>query len=710
MLDRWIALVIRRRVVVVTAWLALVVLGLAGASGLSALLTNALDVPGTGSSRAQALLDERFGERPDGTFVVVFPDGRDTGRARAKEAAGRQLAAAADVVPGGRPGTLRSGGGILYGELRTALSLPDAKRFTVPIREALRAAGARDALVTGQPAIQHDVDPEFTADLHRGEAVAIPIALAVLLLVLGPSLAVLLPFVFATATVSVTLGLISLVARAVDTGTYVVNLVELIGLGLAIDYALLVVHRFREELGGPGTVDAAVARTMATAGRAVVVSGLAVGTGLALLCLVPVPFLRAMGLGGLVVALVSVAAALTLLPAMLSLLGRTGVARLGGRPAAAPSAAWARLARGVMRRPVAVLVAGALVLGGMAVPTLWMHVAPGAIADLPGSSESLRGFERVSRAVGQGVATPTEIVLATGAPGSARSGPVRAAVSRLVGALARDPEVAVVASGRKDPYVDPRATATRIVVSARHAYGSAETAALVRRIRDVHVPAARLPAATVAVVGGAPAQSVDFVARAYGALPWLVLAVLGATAIGLARAFRSLLLPVKAVVLDLVSVAAVYGALVVVFQWGVGAGLLGLHRVDAIEAWVPIFLFAVLFGVSMDYEVFLVSRMREAWDAGAANELAVVRGLERSGRIVTAAALVMVAAFSGFVAGRVPGLEQLGVGLVIGVLLDATLVRALLVPATMAVLGRWNWWLPDGAARVLRVPPSPLRR
>jgi RND superfamily putative drug exporter len=201
---------------------------------------------------------------------------------------------------------------------------------------------------------------------------------------------------------------------------------------------------------------------------------------------------------------------------------------------------------------------------------------------------------------------------------------------------------------------------------------------------------------------------VDFIDRSYAVFPWLVLAVLVLTYLLLMRAFRSLILPLKAVLLNLLSVGASYGALVVVFKWGLGSDLWGLYQFDQVEAWIPIFLFAMLFGLSMDYEVFLVSRMREAWDESRDNTRAVVEGLERTGRIVTAAAIVMVAAFSGFIAGRVVGLQEFGFGLAIAIFVDATVVRALLVPSLMALFGRWNWWLPPKVARVVRVPPSPL--
>ncbi|HZQ02976.1 MAG TPA: MMPL family transporter, partial [Gaiellaceae bacterium] len=230
---------------------------------------------------------------------------------------------------------------------------------------------------------------------------------------------------------------------------------------------------------------------------------------------------------------------------------------------------------------------------------------------------------------------------------------------------------------------------------------------LVHRLRDRYVPAAGFEGSTTVLVTGAPAFGVDFIDTAYAAFPWLVLAVLVLSYLLLLRAFRSVVLPLKAVIMNVLSVAATYGVLVLVFQHGVHS-VLGLQPSSQIEAWIPIFLFAMLFGLSMDYEVFLVTRMREAWDENGDNVTAVAHGLERTGRIITAAAVVMCAAFSGFIAGRIVGLQEFGFGLAVAVFVDATIVRSLLVPSAMAILGRWNWWLPAGLARVVRVPPSAL--
>ncbi len=291
-------------------------------------------------------------------------------------------------------------------------------------------------------------------------------------------------------------------------------------------------------------------------------------------------------------------------------------------------------------------------------------------------------------------------------PGQA---PDRAAIVRLVNALAPDREVQAVAYGKRSPYVDASGRHARVIVVGLHDYGSPETRSLVKRIRQDIVPAARFPAGTVVVAGGPPPQGVDFVTRSYDAFPWLVLAVLLVTFVMLMRAFRSLVLPLQAVLLNLLSVAAAYGLLTLVVEHGVGARLLGIEQSGAVEAWVPIVLFALLFGLSMDYEVFIVMPMREAWDGGADRATAVTQGLVRTGRIVTAAAAIMVAVFSGFVAGRVPGLQQFGLGLALGVLIDATLVRLMLVPSLVYLGGRRSWWLPGvGRTARPRVAVAPL--
>ena len=711
--EPWTRGVLRFRVPILICWLAVVVVGAIAAARLSPLLSNSFAVPGTDSERARAILARHFDERTDGAFTVVVDAHAGL------PALQRRLDAAARAVPSGHAAKLVSSGGVTWGEVDTTLDLQHAKAYTAALRRAL--AGSPRAYVTGQPAIQHDLDPILGSDLARGEAIALPVALLVLVAVLGLSFAVLVPFAFAAATVLSTLAVVYGLAHAILMVSYVTNLVALIGVGLAVDYSLLIVMRFREELARGGTVDDAVVRTMGTAGRSALFSGASVAIGLFLLVLMPVPFIRSLGIGGFLVPVAAIAATLTLQPALLSLLGRGGTRRapvarvlrdrLGVRLPVLPgtidleSGFWARLSRAIMRRPRTVLALAAAPLVAAACLAAFMHVTPGSLAALPGRPESVQGLTLLRHAVGAGAVSPTEIVVDGGSPGGARTAAAHAAVVRLAHELTADPEVLLVAIGRAKPYVDAGGRYARVLVTGRHEYGAPAEQKLVRRIRRALVPGARFPAAARVYVGGGPAQGVDYLSRSYGLFPWLVLAVLALTYLVLLRAFGSVVLPLKAVVLNVLSVAATYGGLVVLFQWGVGADAFGLYRVPEIEGWIPIFLFAMLFGLSMDYEVFLVTRMRESWDHVPDNARAVAHGLERTGRVVTAAAIIMVAAFSGFIAGSVAGLQEFGAGLALAVFLDATIVRALLVPSLMAILGRWNWWVPWGEGRAVR--PSP---
>jgi uncharacterized membrane protein YdfJ with MMPL/SSD domain len=701
--ERWTRAVLRHRSLVVAVWALVVVAGVFASARLPGLSSNTFSVPGTDSERAQVILEHSFGERSDGTFNVAFPVGRPSDKAVQREAE-RRLAEAARAIPGGSASDIRTARGLIYGQITTTLPLQEAKGYTDGVRRALRASGGPAALVTGAPALQHDLDPIVSSDLRRAELIALPIALAVLVALLGFSAAVLIPFLFAAATIAGALAAVYALAHAMAMATYVTNLIVLIGLGLAIDYSLLVVHRYRVELPESDSREEAVARTMATAGRAVAFSGLAVAIGLSALLFVPVPFIRSLGMGGLLVPLVSLVGVATLQPVLLAALGGSG------SPATAPAEGWRwhGLARVVTGRPRLVLSLGLAILVPAAVAATTLDVTPGSISSIPGRSESVRGFELLRKRLGPGIVAPTQVLIDTGRPGGARTPAARAAIRRLVDATAPDREVQAVAYGKRKPYVDSSGRYANVVVVGLHDYGAPETRRLVVRLRNDLIPGAGLPAGTVVVAGGAPAQGVDFVNRSYDAFPWLVLAVLLVTFVTLAYAFRSLVLPLQAVLLNLLSVAAAYGLLALVVQHGVGAGLLGIEQSDAVEAWVPIVLFALLFGLSMDYEVFIVAPMREARDAGDDTGRAVRHGLVRTGRIVTAAALIMVAVFSGFVAGRVPGLQQFGLGLALGILLDATIVRMLLVPALIVLTGRANWWLPTWAARLLRRSPSPL--
>jgi len=721
-MARWTRFVLRFRWPILAVWLVVLLAGGLATSKLTPLLSNTFTVPGTDSERARTILQEHFGDRSDGEFLVIYKIRNGSAGVRLKLE--RSIRRAAGVVPGGKATALRdAAGGVVYGSILSRLNLADAKGYTDDILKRLQAPPGVDGYVSGQAAIQDELDPIFNEDLKKGESIAIPIALLVLLAVFGLSLAATIPCLFAAATITGTLGIVFIFAHYMTMATYVTNLVQLIGLGIAIDYSLLIVYRFREELEAGGSRDDAILRTMATAGRAVIFSGATVAIGLALLLFMPLPFMRSMGVGGFLIPLVSIAAAATLQPALLSLYGRRGTRRL---PVAdwlrsrlhlrLPHLAgtdvehgfWARLARSIMRRPLVFFAVGASLLVAAATPVYALELTPGSAQGIPQTPQSVRGLNVLRDAVGPGALSPSQIVIDAGESRSVRSPGIQAAVQRVRARLEADREVAFVQSGLTGRYVDSSGRYEQIIVAGKHEYGDEPSQSFVHRLRDEIIPSAGFPEGVRVLAGGGPPQGVDFLTRSYDAFPWLVLGVLVLTYLLLMRAFRSVVLPLKAVLLNLLSVAASYGMLVVFFKWGVGDALAGLYQFPQIEGWIPIFLFAMLFGLSMDYEVFLVSRMRETWDEEHDNVRAVSYGLERTGTIVTAAAIVMVAAFSGFVAGSVVGLQQFGLGLAVAIFVDATIVRALLVPSLMAVFGRWNWWLPARVARIVRVRPSPL--
>jgi RND superfamily putative drug exporter len=725
-LTRLTRTVVRFRWIVLGVWLVVLLAGGYSSSRLSALLSNTFTVPGTDSERARTILQHNFGDRSDGEFLVVFkvPSSSDTALKARLESA---LTGAAKVVPGATATPLAPAGGhILYGSVLSQLTIAKAKGYTAPLLTKLRETPGATVYVTGQAAIQHDLDPIFSKDLKKGESIALPIALLVLLAVFGLSFAVAIPFIFAACTIMGTLGLVYIAAQHLSMATYVTNLVQLIGLGIAIDYSLLIVYRFREELARGGSKDDAILRTMETAGRAVVFSGAAVALGLAVLLFMPLPFMRSMGVGGFLIPIVSIIAAVTLQPALLSLFGRRGTARW---PAAAflrdrlhvplphlpgtvdvDKGFWSRLAREIMASPGWFFALGTMILVVLAVPAIWLALTPGSAEGIPRSPQSVQGFDLLKKAVGAGALSPTQIVIDAGPGGNVIAPTTQQALINMRTLLDVDKEVAAV---QYEPnlgtrYNDKTGRYAVVVVSGKHEYGTPQAQAFVHRLRGEIIPGAGFPDGVTVIAGGGPPQGVDFLSKAYGVFPWVVLVVLVLTYLLLLRAFRSWVLPLKAVLLNLLSVAAAYGVLVLTFRWGAGRDLLGLYQIQQVEGWIPIFLFAMLFGLSMDYEVFLVSRMRESWDHVPDNGRAVAHGLERTGRIVTAAAIIMVAAFSGFMVGSIVGLQEFGLGLAVAILLDVTLVRMVLVPSLMALLGRYNWWLPAGVARVFRVKPSPL--
>jgi len=598
---------------------------------------------------------------------------------------------AARLLPGGQlAGTERLPSGAAA-FVRTSLDESHAEQATSTLRRAL----GPDVLVTGEAAVQHDVAPALANALRIGELyLAVPAALLILMLVFGSGFA-LLPFLFAAFTIAPALGIAWAFAHVLQLSDYLLNMVMMIGLGIAIDYSLLVVNRYRDERRNGRDHAEAVQVTMTHAGRTIVFSGLVVSLGLALMLLLPVPFLRGFGVGGLLVPAVSIVCALTLLPVLMLALGeRLEALRLlprafAERRHAAETRLWTAHAGWVMDRAKVIAPLVAMLLVVAALPLIGIRVGPGSTGSLPQSLPSVHGLLALQKAGSRFSADPTTIVV---------RGATRTAVGRLDRLLRAEPLVTGVSSAQPDA----SGRWLRIEVSSRPDPASPQAQSFANRLRDKLIPAAHFPGSALVLAGGGAAYAADFVSRTLGPFPWLVLGVLGLTYLVLVRAFRSLLLPLKAITLNFLTVAAATGLMIAVFEWGWGSWA-GLLPVEQIEGWIPVFMFTLLFGLSMDYEVFLVSRMREAWEATRSNHRAVTHGLASTGRVVTAAGLIMASTFSGLMFGSIPTMQQLGFGLAIAILIDITLVRGLLLPSTMALAGRWNWYLPRWAARAFLI-------
>jgi putative drug exporter of the RND superfamily len=703
---------IRFRWAVLGAWIVILVTAGIASSGLPDLLTNRFVLPGAESEKAGEILEENFGQKPEGAFSIVVQGGPDSAQMLVEPTRAAATRAAGELPTGAVVDVQAVSDSVVTARIASELQPADAKGHTKAMREAAGEIPGARLYVTGQSAIESDLEPVQNQDLKVGELyIAIPVALAILVFVFG-TLAFLLPFALAAFAIPVTLGLVWIFANFMTLSTYLTNMVALIGLGIAIDYSLLIVYRFREERKSGRVKEDAVARTMDTAGRAVVFSGTAVAIGLALMLFMPLPFMRGFGLAGLLIPLVSVLAAVTLLPVLLywfeDRLDRVRLIprRVIERREDNEHSFWARLAGAIMRRPFVFALGTTALLLALTTPLATLQLGPGSNEGVPQRLESVQGLNVLAGAIGEGAISPTELVIDTGRAGGAADPAIQASKERLATLLRTDREVTnVVADGPQT--VDPSGRYLHVQAVGRHEYGLPQAQEFVDRLRDEIIPAAGFPDGVEVLAGGGPAFGVDFLDMTYGAFPWLVLAVLLLTYFLLVRAFRSLLLPLKAIILNLLSIGAAYGILVLTFKLGAGEPF-GLTQFDQIEGWIPVFLFAMLFGLSMDYEVFLVSRMREEWDARRDNAAAVTQGLAKTGRLVTAAGLIMFAAFMGFVAGSIIGLQQFGLGLAVAILIDVTIIRALLVPSAMKIFGRWNWWLPESVAKVFRVEPSPL--
>ncbi len=570
----------------------------------------------------------------------------------------------------------------------------DADEGIVDVLDEVKTADsdpAFDVAVTGEFTIDHDFNELASHDLEKGELqIGLPAALVVLLLVFGAVVAAVVPMGIAIGSIIVAIALSAVVGQAVTLSFFIVNMVTAMGLALGIDYSLFVLSRYREERHkGLEKTDAIIA-SGATASKAVLFSGSSFVVALCGLLLVPDTILRSLAFGAILVGIVTVVAALTLLPAILALLGdKVNALRLPyfGRDQAAESPFWARAVRVVVRRPATALVLSVLVLLVLAAPVLDLRTGNAGVSSLPDRTFSKAGFEALERSFpGTASADPAQVVVG----GDVNSAEAAAALTEFEAALQADPDYGPPTT---DVSADGDVAVVSIPISGDP--NSEQARLAVEQLRTDLVPSALEGTDLTGYVGGATAENIDYTDLINKWLPLVLAFVLGVSLILLTVLFRSVVLAGTAVLLNLLSVGAAYGLLVMVFQKGYGTGFFGFQQVERVEAWVPVFLFSVLFALSMDYHVFLVTRIRERYVQSGDTVDAVVHGIAATGRIITGAALIIVAVFAGFAAGDLVMFQQMGFGVGIALLLDATIIRMLVVPSAMTVLGRWNWYLPS---------------
>lgn len=595
---------------------------------------------------------------------------------------------------------------LVSGDGQTALipvAIADATDAIVTDLREVAAGGAGDGFtvqVAGQATLSSDFTKIAEEDLRKGESIGIGVALIVLVVVFAAIVAAIVPIVMAIFAIIVALGLVSIIGQIVQFNLFVENIVTMIGLAVGIDYSLFIVSRYREERKKGFDKLGAIGAAGATANRAVFFSGMTVVLALVGMFIIPSTIFRSLATGAILVTIASIAASMTLLPAILALLGdRINWPRLSKRAKVdsgpdPKGGFWDRLTRGVMTHPVAFLLASILVLGGLGSFYFQMHRGTSQnVSTLPDGVESKGAFVTLQREFNAGGTTdPVQIIV----QGDVTSPDIQAAVAKLRDEIEQD----VTFAGRTTVTPAPDGSALMVQAFFKGDPSSDPAFAGIKSLRDSLVPRAfdGVAGATV-LVGGNTAFFTDFLTVA-DQYQWIVLAfVLGLSFILLTIVFRSIVLPIKAILMNLLSVGAAYGAVTLVFQKGVGIGLFNaigfnFHKTPSIEAWLPLFLFSILFGLSMDYHVFLLSRIREEYDKTHDNTEAVAYGLRTTAGIITGAALIMVAVFTGFASGRLGPLQQMGFGLAVAVFMDATIVRTLLVPAGMRLLGDRNWYLP----------------
>jgi RND superfamily putative drug exporter len=713
-------LVLRRRRAIVFVWIALTLLGAYAANAVSSRWLEQFSIPGYSAYEANQRTLKTFGTGENAPLVAVFTSPGDVTKATGIRDA---IAAAAKKNPGSRVSSYFSTGSNAYvsRDRHTTfaeLYPPGNQGFNgnVNIKGARKAldqatpAGVK-VYLTGRDPLQQESSGGSNGPSILVEAMIGGLgALVILLFVFGTLPAVLMPIGIAIASILNTFTLIWLLTYITPVSLIVQFLVALVGLGVAIDYSLLMIFRFREELANGEDVDTALVETMRHAGRSVIVSGSTVAIGLLSMVILPIPVIRSIGIGGMLIPAVSVLTSITLLPALLAMLGPK-INRLRVMPKRIVERQdpmhgfWHRWASIVTRRPLPVALMGLAIVAVLLVPGLQINPAEAQLKDYPGSGDAISGRQALTRAgISPGVMKPY-VVLAENAPTT-----TDVTVAQRLG---REPGIA----GAVAPNEWRRGNSSLIEAFPITDSASKASSGTISRLQHDVLPSLENTSprsagsqAPTFTLGGISPEDRDFVHAVYGKFPYVLAFVILLTFVLLMRAFRSILLPIKAVVLNLVSLGAAYGIIVFIFQWGHGSNAIwGVPATNAIISWIPLMIFAFLYGLSMDYEVFMLTRMREEYDESGDTATAVELGLARTGKLVTSAALVLMFAF--FVLSSSPGVDikQFGIGLAAGIIFDATVIRTLLVPALVRMFGRWNWWLPHRVARVLRVPAAPLR-
>jgi len=690
----------RYRWPVIATWIVLTLFGGYAAGQLSSRWYQSLAVPGKPAYEANQRTFKAFGAGVRSPDTVVFHS--SSGDIRKSGAVEAAMARVANASPGALTSSYFSTGNPMYVSKdghTTFMQVYLSGRAGLDVKSG--AAKLRSAAATGLPAgVSVDVTGRdalgeaSTEGTSAGSSLLLEAligglgALLILLFVFGTLPAVLAPLVVAVAAILNTFSLVWALTYVTDVSIIVQFLIALVGLGVAVDYALLMIFRFRDELREGNDVESSLVETMTHAGHSVIISGTTVAVGLLAMVLLPLPLLRSMGLGGMLIPVVSVLATLTLLPAMLAVLGtRINSVRVMPRQLIdrghAEDGAWGRWARFVLRRPVAVAAVGLLIVVGLAAIGTQLNPTEAQLAKFPGGGSAIAARDQLADAgISPGVMKPLNVLVENGGDAHAVAAKL-AAVPGVVGA-------STPPGWQKGP--------DSLVEGFAAIDGSAP---------GIQETIDRANASLEGMNGtltGLAAVDRDFLHALSGSLPYVLGLVLLLTLVLLTRAFRSLVLAIKAVALNLLSLACAFGIIVFVFQMGHGSGLWNIPATGSITAWIPVMIFAFLYGLSMDYEVFMITRMREAYDETGSTDKAIELGLARTGKLVTSAALVLMFAF--LVLSTSPGYEikPLAIGLAAGIIFDATVIRALLVPSLMKLMGNSNWWVPKWMASLLRIP------